>query len=317
MFKAALSGQWVESVTSLADGLRHMDAEEWDPKALFVVVSILYLRIELLSKIALIVDYYQIHGAVSVMTSQWLQKSRGQPVLERNVLHWLCVAWVFKDAVIFKEAASRAIRICIGSMESEQFAILGKVTDKINERLLYIRCHIIFEMNTLANSYLNGGSGCYGACRTMNFGTLVMTMASLGIPWQPGSTELDVSFPCDTFASLEVCLDEFGSMAAPTLYDPPPRTSILRPGSSVSRYHGPVPSPHHCTNPHEESLVDAVREIVTKIEAAIVGLDWRPSRCHSTWGRTSLSWMLRARRFAVASFADSIGILEGLDHRVR
>jgi len=79
-FKAALEGGWKEG--SAINGEFQIDAEDWDVVALALVLNIIHghhrrvpkqLPIELLTKVAAVVDYYQTHEIMRHWSMVWLE----------------------------------------------------------------------------------------------------------------------------------------------------------------------------------------------------------------------------------------------------
>ena len=121
VFKAMLTGVWSEGIKN-DNGLLQISAEDWDVEALAIVMNVLHshysqvprtLTLEMLAKAAVIVDYYQVHEALQVMTSLWiepLKESISLPeTLERKHLLWMAVAWVLREANIFEVVTETAI----------------------------------------------------------------------------------------------------------------------------------------------------------------------------------------------------------------
>jgi hypothetical protein len=109
-------GSWKESEVQ-SDGLRHTAISEFDPLAMQHVLNIFHhklksvpkaLPLEELSKLAVIVDYWQCHEAVALFSDLWIDAlkndiPRGR--FNRDVVLWLFVAVTFnrektKDAML-------------------------------------------------------------------------------------------------------------------------------------------------------------------------------------------------------------------------
>jgi len=119
VLKTALSGKWTEGTKT--DGLHHVSAEDWDSDALATVMNIVHGRwssvprevsFENLAKIAVIVDYYDIREPLQLILSHWMNKYDASfipTVLDRNLVLWILVSWVFKIDHLFQKAAKVAI----------------------------------------------------------------------------------------------------------------------------------------------------------------------------------------------------------------
>ncbi|KAK5656644.1 hypothetical protein OQA88_4624 [Cercophora sp. LCS_1] len=119
VFKAALTGNWQEG-TVTKGGRRQIETSDWDVEALRITLSILHgrtlgishtLTLEMLCKIAVLVDYYQCHEAFGFCSSVWIEHLRGSvaKIYGRDLILWLCVSWVFRDSGIFEAATGAAI----------------------------------------------------------------------------------------------------------------------------------------------------------------------------------------------------------------
>jgi len=114
------SSGWSEAQKD-ADGLYQIGAEDWDEAAFCIVLHVLHgqhrkvpetVTLEMLAKIAIIVDYYQVHEAVVLASRTWLRalKLAKLPIeLNRDLCLWLTVAFVFTDVDVFKSLTRLAI----------------------------------------------------------------------------------------------------------------------------------------------------------------------------------------------------------------
>lgn len=134
VLKAALTGGWNEGAVNEVSRLHEISAEEWDTEAMTIVMSIIHHRwpqvprvvsLELLAKIAVIVDYYQIHETVQIMSEPWIEHARKSlpNSYGREILLWMCISSVFKNSAIFKHVTAIAIKYCPGIVESLQLPI--------------------------------------------------------------------------------------------------------------------------------------------------------------------------------------------------
>lgn len=121
VLKAMLSGAWSEGMRDESDGLFRLHAEDWDSEALVIVMNAVHGRwslvprtvsLEILAKIATIVDYYDIREALQLILSHWMEGFTAWSVprtLCRETVLWILISWVFKDAAIFGQATKIAI----------------------------------------------------------------------------------------------------------------------------------------------------------------------------------------------------------------
>jgi len=120
-FKSELTS-WSES-RKKDDGFYHVDTEGWDPEALVIFLNILHLRyrqvpkslsLELLAKVAQLVDYYRCWEAFDLIADVWItQVRKTHPVPMnycRELMLWMLISWVFKMDTEFSSATLRALR---------------------------------------------------------------------------------------------------------------------------------------------------------------------------------------------------------------
>ncbi|ATY59837.1 hypothetical protein A9K55_006924 [Cordyceps militaris] len=100
------------------DGLRHKHLEGFDPQALSHVLNLIHFRttqvpdnleMEMLAKVAVIVDYFQCHEAMRFAVQSWIKEPNTNTVINelefgRPLMLWLLIASVFKVQPILKRA---------------------------------------------------------------------------------------------------------------------------------------------------------------------------------------------------------------------
>jgi hypothetical protein len=142
-FKAALNGPWREAASISTDGSRYIYADDWDPQAFLILMHIIHGRnrqvprhvsLELLAKIAVLVDYYECYEAVEVFTSLWLQELKTHNQLpaqvSRELVLSLCIAWVFGDADVFTSVVSTAVQQSQGPLPTLGLPIPERIVGK-------------------------------------------------------------------------------------------------------------------------------------------------------------------------------------------
>ncbi|KAJ2995682.1 hypothetical protein NUW58_g1202 [Xylaria curta] len=121
-FKAALCGPFQESQLG-TDGLRYIDAEDWDVEALLIVIQTIhgqnrkiprFLGLEVLAKVAVIVGYYQCYEAIDPFPEIWLQQIKSRLLLRgfnRDLKLLLFVSWTCGWTDEFTAATRIVVRI--------------------------------------------------------------------------------------------------------------------------------------------------------------------------------------------------------------
>jgi hypothetical protein len=120
MFKAALTGGWMEG--GAGEETKEIDASDWNTEAFRTVMNVVHGRSQLVPrsvsldqvyKIALIVDYYELHDAMNFVGKSWVDSLRSKVPTDfasRIATKWLAISWVFRDAIIF-QSISRVIML--------------------------------------------------------------------------------------------------------------------------------------------------------------------------------------------------------------
>lgn len=141
VLKAALTGGWKESVARETDGLLEISTEGWDVEAMAIIMSILHHKwsqvpqevdLELLAKIAIVVDYYQIYEVVQLIGKIWVERLRTAlpDSYRRELILWLCISSVFRDNEVFRHVTRVAIRHCPRDLETLQLPIPSAIVGR-------------------------------------------------------------------------------------------------------------------------------------------------------------------------------------------
>jgi hypothetical protein len=120
VFKKILTGGWKESVTYLQKGSVEITTEAWDIEALLILLRAIHsqnyhiprkLTLEMLAKVAVLVDYYECKEAMSVWTTIWIDALEGKipSTYSRDLFLWLWISWFFQLPTQFKELTSTAM----------------------------------------------------------------------------------------------------------------------------------------------------------------------------------------------------------------
>lgn len=129
-----LKRKWQEGVPNAKDGLYHITTEYWDEEALLILLNMLHSRtvdiprevsLELLAKIAVLVDYYECGEAIELFIERWIDRlSRLEPIIHtqgRSLSLWMCIAWVFKLPEEFMDVTHQAVH----TSDREEWQNLG------------------------------------------------------------------------------------------------------------------------------------------------------------------------------------------------
>lgn len=142
-FKRALTKEaWAES--ELVDGQYRISAQDWDEDALLLVLNILHLRnkqvprtvsLDMLAKIAILVDYYSCGEAVELFTDMWIKDAKMKAAVPqsycRDLVLWIWISWVFDLSQQFAKATAVAVSQCTEAMQTLNLPISEKVTSEL------------------------------------------------------------------------------------------------------------------------------------------------------------------------------------------
>ncbi|KAI4696593.1 uncharacterized protein J4E88_000770 [Alternaria novae-zelandiae] len=105
------------------DGFYYMETADWDSEAFAILLNMLHLRfrqvpkelsLELLAKVAMLVDYYQCWEAFDLIANLWVtnaqRKHRVPYTYGRELMMWMLVSWVFKLDTVFDSTTNVALR---------------------------------------------------------------------------------------------------------------------------------------------------------------------------------------------------------------
>ncbi|EQB48386.1 hypothetical protein CGLO_12408 [Colletotrichum gloeosporioides Cg-14] len=120
IFNKQLSGPWKESHKDPVERMRRINTTEWHLDALLILFQIIhgknshvprFVDLEMLSKIATLVDYYDCHEAVQLYGDIWIDgiKDNIPNQCNRELVLWMLVSWVFSKEKIFNQVTRTAI----------------------------------------------------------------------------------------------------------------------------------------------------------------------------------------------------------------
>lgn len=140
VFKATLTGPWKEgSLTE--DGGKNLETEGWDSEAMSIVLSAIHHRtrgiprrvtLEMLCKIAVLVDYYELHDTLYFYLHLWIDNLRYflPQVYGRDLILWICITSIFTNAKIQQVVTNVAISHCPGEFRTLDLPIPERVASK-------------------------------------------------------------------------------------------------------------------------------------------------------------------------------------------
>jgi len=137
VFKATLNGRWKEG-SVVEDGCKNLEAEGWDSEAMRIVLSAIHHRtsdiprrvtLEMLCKIAVLVDYYELHDTLYFFLDLWIN-DLWYPlpkVYSRDLILWICITSIFTSANIHQHVTNVAISHCPSEFQTLDLPIPERV----------------------------------------------------------------------------------------------------------------------------------------------------------------------------------------------
>ncbi|KAH8730304.1 hypothetical protein GQ44DRAFT_701142 [Phaeosphaeriaceae sp. PMI808] len=190
-------GRWKEGVRHETDGLYHIDAEDWDKEALLLLLEVLHHRnrrvprrvsLEMLAKIAVLIDYYNCAEALEAFTEQWIEHLKvDSPVPShfcRDLMLWMCIAWVLRLPHEFVQATTVAVR-----RDSDNLSTLGLPVNICVDRIEQIRREaigtIFSQLQDLLQEYRSPQYFCPSGgsfeCGSIHYGALTKELELHGL----------------------------------------------------------------------------------------------------------------------------------------
>lgn len=190
-FKRTLKGIWKEGICS--DGCYCIDAEDWDEEAMFILMQVIHglnrkvprlIALEKLAKIAVLVDYYDCHEAVTIWSELWIagmKRSQGIPeTCNRDLILCTLVASVFEEGDLFKKATKVAVEHCREDLPTLGLPIIA-VAEKVKERRQESVRQVFTGLKSLLGLLRDGIVGCKFECSSILLGALTIQMHAQGI----------------------------------------------------------------------------------------------------------------------------------------
>ncbi|KAF5679185.1 hypothetical protein FHETE_926 [Fusarium heterosporum] len=141
-FDKMFSGPFIEAETNQS-GLRQVTASGWDPEAFKMVLTIMHgyhrqvpksFSLELLAKVAMVVNYYECHEIIGPYANIWLKKvkSKVPTVYGKDCILCLFISWVFSGSEMFQQMTRLALKHSRKLIEVEDLAIPATLLGKLD-----------------------------------------------------------------------------------------------------------------------------------------------------------------------------------------
>lgn len=189
VFKKMLTGPFAEGKAN-ASGFRLIKTSDWDPEAFKIILTIMHghnrdvpksLSIEMLVKVAMIVNYYDCLESVEVYTDIWLERLRLElpTVYGRDCILCLFISWVFSEPKIFQDMTRLALRHSQKLIEAEDFPLPADILEEINIARQSALAEIFSAIYELFDR-LQEEQECSFECSSMLLGILTKELSKHG-----------------------------------------------------------------------------------------------------------------------------------------
>lgn len=161
VFNAMLSRNFKESAALRSVGTLELPLPDDDPAALLILLYLMHwqtnavpldLQLDMLTRIAIMVDKYQLQMVVVIISGIWIDRLKDNipQTWTEDLRRWLFISHVFQRPTEFKFATEIAEQQCGSRIdESEEIALL--IPSSIVGQL-YFRCCIFINADRLADS---------------------------------------------------------------------------------------------------------------------------------------------------------------------
>ncbi|KAH9218768.1 hypothetical protein DL95DRAFT_359922 [Leptodontidium sp. 2 PMI_412] len=125
VFRAMLKHSFMEGMTLRATGKVEVPLPDDDPVAFALLMDIVHgtkgraapqMDTLFLTTLAILVDKYRLQQHVATSSDQWVESLQGQvpKTFTPDLLHWLCISWVFRRPIEFNIVTRIAERESLG-----------------------------------------------------------------------------------------------------------------------------------------------------------------------------------------------------------
>ncbi|KAL6693629.1 hypothetical protein J3F84DRAFT_67523 [Trichoderma pleuroticola] len=192
-FQKLTANNWKESKEATPEFTYSyvINANDWDEKALLLLMNIIhgrtskvprYIDLELLAKMAVLVDYYQCHEVVAFFSQTWLSSifivipKKG----ERDFMLRLVVCLVFSETFNFQLLTKTIIWGSTGPIDSLGLPIKQDIIDALNDSREYAIETVVAEFLKLRQRLCEDQS-CSFECSSIHLGALLKAMSKMGL----------------------------------------------------------------------------------------------------------------------------------------
>ncbi|KAF5700464.1 hypothetical protein FMUND_14322 [Fusarium mundagurra] len=183
------------------DGLYHWNfGDVFDVQAFEVVLKIIHgkprgvpqnVELDLLSKIASIVDDLECYDALSFCSERWLSSYSGfyklPERMDKTLAQLILVSFVFANEHIFQRCMQRATRYTCEGMPTFDLPIRADIPRHIEESRTEVLQYLVDGLYKVQDDLLQRKLGCSEGCRALLLGSLLQVMTAACLYPRPES----------------------------------------------------------------------------------------------------------------------------------
>ena len=143
-FRRALKSDWKESTLLRTQNHVRLDQKDGDLEAMLILMNMIHGRVrsvpktislEILARIAILVDYYECHEVVEHFSDMWIAdlKNSMPKRFSRDAVLWICISSVFRQPASFQESTSLALNYSKGPVTTLGLPLMSKVMGKTSQ----------------------------------------------------------------------------------------------------------------------------------------------------------------------------------------
>ncbi|KAK1636321.1 hypothetical protein BDP81DRAFT_489675 [Colletotrichum phormii] len=186
-FSTKLSGPWIEASFKHADGCFHMDATDWDPEVLLILMQVIHgkmrsvprqIDLGTLAKMAVLVDYYDCHEVIELYSFIWIEPLRKNLPVDycRELVLWLFISHVFQQNDTFQQMTQLAVMKTACPIKTMGLPIASIVIDQVEWRRQDAIEIIFGALQKILDALRSGTAGCNFECSSILLGALTKEM---------------------------------------------------------------------------------------------------------------------------------------------
>ncbi|KAI6779263.1 uncharacterized protein J7T54_000993 [Emericellopsis cladophorae] len=201
-FHSALTKGFAESVSASGDFAHVVRAENMNPEAFRLVMSIVHgqshqvprkISLDLLAKVAVVVDYYKLHKAVDFFFQVWVEQIESPATWQygADFLLRLLVSCIFQEKEMFQKLTRVYLLHSRGPIHHLDLPPLALIRDALEKARQDLVSKAIGQVHALLRSFYKHEPPCSFNCAAFQLGLLAKGLHELGLHDPPPQVPFD------------------------------------------------------------------------------------------------------------------------------